>query len=257
MITLTRNTELKSGVSIKHDKMKVIFNFLYEFQFSNIDNLAVLLGSTPPAQRRFLSALVEDGYLTKFKNSTMMQNLYFYGLTQLSIDFLIGAQIIKEGSRATPISRFKKVNNLPHHLEVQRYLLINWNRFDQVFWEGGFYFRSEHHRPDAIYMAVGKEHKVAIEYERWVKDSRRVFDTFYRNAINIDRNKLYQGVIYMFYSEDDMQTYSALFDHNEWPRYEKDQRGNLKKTMMNYSPSAEVRNCFRFRVMNFEGAIGQ
>lgn len=247
MKVIRRSEGLKSPLSIKADKMLVCFNWLYEFKCSNYDVLASLLGTETKNARAFFKTLIEQEYLVVFTNVNAPANIRFVALSQLGVNYLITHGLLNEEAKAYNYTRFKKIVQIFHHLEVQKYLIANLDRYLEIEWDYNISVGQEEIKPDAI-LLLTQGAKVALEYEKWVKSKARVFHNFYKHYENISKG-YYAGVIYLFETEADMQTYKNLFDQNEWPRYRfqtKDSKPVQLSTTFKPSSVDGLANAFKF-----------
>lgn len=249
MKVLRRSTDLKSPHAIKENKMLVCFNWLYEFKFSNYDVISSLLGTETKLARAFFKTLIDQEYLTVFTNVNVPANIRFVALTQQGVNFLIAHGLLNEEAKAYNYTRFKKIVQIFHHLEVQKYLIANLDRYIEITWDYNITVNQEELKPDAI-LQLSQGAKVALEYEKWVKSKARVFHNFYKHFENISKG-YYAGVIYVFDNEADKQTYKNLFDQGEWPRYRfqtKDSKPVQLSTTFKPSTVEGLANAFKFTV---------
>lgn len=252
-----RATDLASDMAVKTDKMIVCFNWLYEFKFSSFQVLAGLLKAELNYARRFLSLLVEQGYLVTFTNVNAPANFRLIALTQVGVNFLIANSMADGEAKARDFSRFKKTVMIFHHLGLQEYILQNISQYSEVIWEAGMVMSTEELRPDAIVHHKSLNAKIAIEHERTRKIDARIQHNFYKHYENIKKG-YYAGVIYLFEDESDRDKYKEVFHRPEWERFKIGSNSAKPVPMMaTFKPSsvAGLNTSFKFILKNNKAII--
>lgn len=254
MNVIHRNNELKANLEIKIDKMKILLNWIKEFRFSDIDVANTLLQVNKPNSYRFLSVLVEQGYIVKFKN--IPSNTDLYAMTQKGMNFLKEHRLAYSDELAYEYARYKKTIAVIHHLELQKYLASNVSIYSEIVWEYNLdsnTYKVGEIRPDCVATYRKNNIKVAIEYERWSKTKPRIYYKFYKHLENIQRG-LYSGVSYVFEDEKDYKTYLKLFNETHWPRYKLQRNKNNSNKLVKLTQSFNaqsvkgIEKVFNFRV---------
>ncbi len=89
---------------------------------------------------------------------------------------------------------------------------------------------------------------IALEYERWRKDTKRIYLTL-MNHIRGIKAQHYKGVYYLFERENDRAHYQKLFDTPTWPRYQRAEKsGKVISLADTFKPDEieNLRKCFVF-----------
>ncbi len=150
-------------------KREVVFHFLRDETWSNLTNLAGVLGLSEPAAFKTLQQLERDGYLLRYK--VIELRLSLWGITPQGLAFAWGDDEIMQIRPYFDPSKLS-VMTIAHYLDIQRARLIaevagwtNWipgNRLPKDIKK----------RPDAV--ATNPEGQtIAIELERRIKTLKR------------------------------------------------------------------------------------
>jgi AraC-like DNA-binding protein len=220
-----RDRNLKYPSAIRQEKIRIVLDWILEFRFSSIDLLAKRLGSNSVNEHRFFNAITENGMCQLFKNihtgNTRYLMLTKAGLSHLEI---LGRDTAK---RRTSIINLGKYSHVLHDMAVQYAVLKRLDKFDEVIWDRHIDLPEHQGKPDVL-LHSPRGYWVALEYERWRKDSKRIYLKFY-NHFQALSNQLYSGVFYLFDNETDLHHYEKLFGDSEWPRYKRDKKeGKIK-----------------------------
>lgn len=248
MIIEKRDLNLVYPRAIKEDKTRIILDWLLEFRFSSIDLLAKRIGSNSVNSHRFFNSLLVDGVIQSFKN-VHTKNSYYVMLASAGLSYLevIGRDISKATTRVQHLGRY---SHIVHDMAVQYAVLNRLNQFEEVIWDRHIEFPEHQDRPDAI-MRSPKGYWVALEYERWRKDTKRIYISFQNHAKALSE-KYYAGVFYLFDMEADFKFYQTLFEAEEWPRYKRESKtGKIKELNIGFKPD-EIKNLRRCFVFAFE-----
>lgn len=150
-------------------KREIVLRFLRDETWSNLTNLANVLGSSEPAAFKTLQQLERDGYLLRNKVTSLRISLW--GITPQGLVF---AWTEDEIMQIRPYFEPSKLSvmTIPHYLDIQRARLIA-ERAGWINWIPGNRLPKDiKKRPDA--MATNTENQiVAIELERSIKTLKR------------------------------------------------------------------------------------
>jgi hypothetical protein len=244
MLISFRNTELTYTMDIKDDKTNIVLDWLLEFRFSSIDLLARRLDSNAANSNRFFNTMIANGLIQKFKNVHTRNDNYVM-LTTIGMSYLEGmGRDISVGT--TRIANLGKYSQIIHDIAVQEAALKRLHQFEEVIWDRNIQLEETFDKPDLMFKSSTA--KVALEYERWRKDTKRIFISFYNHATALT-NKQYNGVYYVFDKEVDYLFYQKLFNQNEWPRYKRQKKtGKINALGSTYEPDkvTNLRKCFVF-----------
>ena len=249
MIYEERNKELKYPRAIKDEKTRLVLDWLLEFRFSSIEVLSARIGQIPSNANRFFNSLLNDKIIQSFKNAHT-KNYRFFMLASAGVGYLEaeGRNIEKAVTKVATLGRY---SHIIHDLSVQYIVLNRMQSWEEVVWDKNINFGDDSDRPDVLlkYHKGEKTFWSAIEYERWRKDSKRIFLTFYNHVKNI-QNKRYVGVTYLFQQEADAAHYQKLFKTEDWPIYERSGvSGKIRKTGDIFNPDniENIRKRFVFK----------
>ncbi len=241
MIIEKRNNDLKDPFAIKHDKMKIILDWLLEFRFSTLSVLTKRLNQPLAHSSRFFNLLIKQGIIKEFRNQYFRDRLIM--LTSHGAEFLdfLGRNV----SRAQiNTDNYSKSTLIFHHLEVQKSILkrIASNKFTEVIWDKNIKLKKQKERPDALLKSVNN-YWIALEVERRRKEETRIFSSFYAHISAINKNQ-YDGVYYIFNFEYDYRHYKSLLNKNLWPRIVYDKHRKPKQTKEFFDPPQGLRDRF-------------
>lgn len=227
MIIEKRNEQLKYPMAIKEDKMRIVLDWLLEFRFSTREVLAARLGQSANDAGRFFNRIVSQGFIFKFRNvHTKFHDFFMLTLSGVSYLEACGRDISKACTRSNRLSRYSQIL---HDLAVQKAVLGMLDGHQSVVCDRNIDFLGDGAiKPDVI-MTHKNGYNVAVEYERWRKESKRIFASFERHLLSLQDGH-YAGVYYLFDQLDDKNFYENLFRKDEWPRYKVDRRtGRIKR----------------------------
>ncbi len=245
MLIEQRDTSLKYPKAIKEEKTRLVLDWLLEFRFSSIDLLAKRIGSNSVNSNRFFNSLLRDGVIQAFKN-VHTKNERYVMLTTAGLSYLevLGRDISKSTTRVQHLGRYSQII---HDMAVQYAVLNRIDQFKEVIWDRHIDLPEHQEKPDAILLSP-KGYWVALEYERWRKDTKRIFISFLNHS-NALSAKHYAGVLYLFDREADYKHYQKLFDSAEWPRYKRETKsGKIRTLDSSFKPDdvKNLRKCFIF-----------
>lgn len=245
MLVTERDSSLTYNQAKKQEKIQIVLDWLLEFRFSSIDLLARRIGSTAINSNRFFNAMIGDGLIQKFAN-VHTNNERYVMLTAAGLSYLevAGRDISRATTRVAHLGRYSKIM---HDLAVQQAVLNRLHLVDEVVWDRNIILKGVTENPDALLHHKGNDYWMAIEYERWRKDTKRIFMSFYNHSIAI-KNRHYQGVFFIFDKEVDLRHYLKIFENTTWPRYERKKTGHIQPLKESFSPDAipNLRKCFKF-----------
>lgn len=245
MLIEKRDTSLKYPKAIKEEKTRLVLDWLLEFRFSSIDLLAKRIGSNAVNANRFFNALLSDGVIQSFKN-VHTKNERYVMLTSAGLAYLEvqGRDISKATTRVQHLGRY---SHIIHDMAVQYAVLNRLYQFEEVIWDRHIDLPEHQEKPDVI-MRSPRGYWVALEYERWRKDTKRIYISFMNHSAALEA-KLYAGVFYLFDRAADHLHYKKLFDAEEWPRYKRERKsGRIKHLDSTFKPDdvKNLRKCFVF-----------
>jgi hypothetical protein len=243
-----RDPSLKYPRAIKDEKTRLILDWLLEFRFSSIDLLARRIGSNSVNSNRFFNSILNDGIIQAFKN-VHTKNERYVMLTSAGLSYLEvnGRDISKATTRVQHLGRY---SHIIHDMAVQYAVLNRLGQFEEVIWDRHIELPEHQEKPDAI-LRSPKGYWVALEYERWRKDTKRIYITFKNHADALSA-KHYAGVFYLFDRETDYKFYQKLFEKDEWPRYQRERKsGRIKQLDSTFRPG-EIKNLKKCYVFSHE-----
>ena len=245
MIVERRSSELVYPRAIKQEKMRIVLDWLLEFRFSSLDLLSRRLGSNIVNSNRFFNSLIEDGFISVFKNAHT-NNERFVMLTPRGASYLevLGRNIENAETRYIKLGKY---STIIHDLCVQYAVLKRLDKVVEVVWDRNIKEINSAERPDAL-IRHEKGYWIALEYERWAKERKRIFHSFMAHAKGITEQK-YSGVYYVFSDKDAFSYYSNIFNEREWPRYKRvPKTGKMIALDSTFVPDSveNLRKCFIF-----------
>jgi hypothetical protein len=248
MIIEQRDSSLKYPLAIKDEKIRLVLDWLLEFRFSSLDILSARLGQSTVNSNRFFNALLDSGIIQAFKN-VHTKNQRYVILTSAGVSYLeaMGRDISIATTRVANLGRYSQI---VHDLSVQISVLNRLDRYSEVIWDRNITFGTQHDKPDAVLKLAenGAVFWSALEFERWRKDRKRIYITFYNHAQHI-ADKHYTGVYYVFQLEADCKYYQGLFNEEKWPRFErKTKTGQFNALKTDFVPESipDIRKRFVF-----------
>lgn len=245
MLIHTRNAELKYPRAIKEEKTKLVLEWLLEFRFSSIDLLSKRIGSNPVNANRFFNALISDGVIQVFKNVHTMNERYVM-LTTAGLAYLeVWGLDISRG--VTKVAHLGRYSHIMHDMAVQNAVLNRLNSYVEVIWDRHIDFADGSERPDAL-LKSQNNYWVALEYERWRKDKKRIFINYYHHVEAL-KKRHYRGVYFLFDKEADMKYYQSVFNEPEWPLYKRfNGTGRISPLNKSFRTDSipNLRDCFVF-----------
>jgi len=248
-----RDPKLKYPRHVREEKIRLVLDWLLEFRFSSIPVLAERLGQTAVNANRFFNGMLEDGLIQKFSNVHTKHYKYVM-LTSAGVSYLEaeGRDVSSAIVRTAQIGRYSRII---HDLSVQACLVKHLDEYSEIIYERNLQYDTAD-RPDAV--AVSKKHgyKVAIEFERWRKDKKRIYQVLMTHAGNLIK-KRYSGVFYYFEHKADMEHYKKLFDEESWPVYKRQAKtGKVVQTGQADFKPGDVKNLRQVFVFTHEPTSG-
>ena len=156
----------------------------------------------------------------------------------------VGRDISKALTTTTRLTRYSYIM---HDLAVQRAVLKRLAHYDEVIWGQHITLPDQDEKPDAL-LHSPKNYWVALDYERWRKEDKRIYLAFLNHAKALVKRH-YSGVYYLFDREHDLWHYQTLFAAQEWPEYQYNrQTGKITPAGTHFRPDAieHLRDCFLF-----------
>ena len=147
----------------------------------------------------------------------------------------------------TQTSRLNRYSHIMHDLAVQRAVLKRLDHYDEVIWDKHITLPDHYEKPDAL-MHSPKNYWVALDYERWRKEQKRIYLSFMNHARALIKRH-YRGVYYLFDREHDLLHYQTLFAAQAWPEYNYNRKtGKITPAGTHFRPDAieHLRDCFLF-----------
>jgi len=147
----------------------------------------------------------------------------------------------------TQASRLNRYAHLMHDLAVQTAVLKRLAHYDEVIWDKHIQIPDQFEKPDAL-LHSPKHYWVALEYERWRKEHKRIYLSFMNHARALLKRH-YSGVYYLFDCEPDLVHYQTLFAAKAWPNYNYNRKtGKITSLGKDFNPDSvkNLRNCFLF-----------
>ena len=240
-----RDLTLKYPRAIREEKLRLVLDWLLEFQFSSVDLLAQRLGLTYQSSYKFFRALLDDQIIQHVKNVHTHQARYLM-LTKAGVDLLQVAGRDVAHAHTQP-SRLNRYSHIMHDLAAQRAVLKRLDLYDEVIWDKHITAPDQYEKPDAL-MHSPKNYWVALDYERWRKEDKRIYLSFMNHARALIKRH-YSGVYYLFDREPDRVYYQTLFAAQAWPEYHYNRKtGNITPAGTHFQPDTieRLRDCFLF-----------
>ena len=240
-----RDSTLKYPRAIREEKRRLVLDWLLEFQFSSVELLARRLGLTYHSSYKFFRALLDDQIIQYFKSVHTNQARYLM-LAKAGIDLLqvAGRDVAHAQTQASRLNRYA---HLLHDLAVQAAVLKRLAHYDEVIWDKHIVLPDQFEKPDAL-LHSPKHSWVALEYERWRKETKRIYLSF-MNHVRALIKRHYSGVYYLFDREQDLVHYQTLFAARAWPEYDYNRKtGKITAAGTHFQPDAieRLRDCFLF-----------
>jgi len=245
MIVKFRDESLKYTMDIKKEKINLVLEWLLEFRFSSVDLLARRLNTDMGNSYRFFNSLVKDGVIMKFKNVHTRNNTYLM-LTTTGVSYLEGEGVCVKNA-VTRVSNLGKYSNIIHDMAVQEAALKRIKNYKEIIWDRNIELEGSEEKPDLL-LKKDNGTVVALEYERWRKDRKRIFRTFFVHAKRL-MNKEYRGVYYVFDKKIDMAYYEKMFNERVWNMYKREKKtGRIQPLNESFEPDKieNLRKCFIF-----------
>ncbi len=240
-----RDPTLKYPRAVREEKRRLVLDWLLEFQFSSVDLLARRLGLTYQSSYKFFRALLDAQIIQSFKSVYTNQVRYLM-LTKAGVDMLqvAGRDVAKA---QTQTSRLNRYSHIMHDLAVQRAVLKRLAHYNEVIWDQHINLPDQFDNPDAL-LHSPKNYWVALDYERWRKEDKRIYLSFLNHAQALVKRH-YSGVYYLFDREPDLVHYQTLFAAAAWPEYHYNRKtGKITLAGTHFKPDAieRLRDCFLF-----------
>ena len=209
-----RDPTLTYPRAIRDDKLRLVLDWLLEFQFSSVELLARRIGTTTRSSYDFFRSLLKQHLIKEFKSVYIHQARYLM-LTKAGVDLL---QVAGRDVAKTQTSRLNRYAHIMHDLAVQRTVLKRLDHYDEVIWDKHITIPEQFEKPDAL-LHSPKNYWVALEYERWRKEQKRIYLSFMNHARALIKRH-YSGVYYLFDRESDLVHYQRLFAAKAWPEHQ-------------------------------------
>ena len=240
-----RDPTLTYPRAVREEKLRLVLDWLLEFQFSSVDMLAQRLGLTSHSSYKFFRSLLNEQIIQPFKSVYTNQARYLM-LTKAGVDLLqVASRDVAHVQ--TQSSRLNRYAHLMHDLAVQRAVLKRLAHYDEVIWDKHIQIPDQFEKPDAL-LHSPKNYWVALEYERWRKEQKRIYLSFMNHARALIKRH-YSGVYYLFDREQDLVHYQTLFAARAWPEYQYNRKtGKITSAGTHFQPDAieRLRDCFLF-----------
>ncbi len=240
-----RDLTLTYTRAIRDHKRRLVLDWLLEFQFSTVELLARRLGATTRSSYDFFRSLLEQHLIKEFKNVYTHQARYLM-LAKTGVDLLqVAGRDVAHAHTQT--SRLNRYAHLMHDLAVQRAVLKRLDHYDEVIWDKHITIPEQFEKPDAL-LHSPKHYWVALDYERWRKETKRIYLSFMNHARALIKRH-YSGVYYLFDREHDLVHYQTLFAARAWPDYQYNRTsGKITPLGKDFNPDSikNLRNCFLF-----------
>ncbi|MYC26460.1 MAG: hypothetical protein F4X63_00460 [Nitrospira sp. SB0662_bin_26] len=240
-----RDPTLKYPRAIREEKLRLVLDWLLEFQCSSVELLARRLGLTHQSSYKFFRALLDDQIIQQFK-SVYTNRARYLMLTKAGVGLLqvAGRDVAHAHTQSSRLNRYA---HLLHDLAVQAAVLKRLGHYDEVIWDKHIQIPDQFEKPDAL-LHSPKHYWVAVEYERWRKEQKRIYLSFMNHARALIKRH-YSGVYYLFDREPDLVHYQTLFEAREWPEYHYHRKtGKITPAGTHFQPDAieRLRDCFLF-----------
>ena len=240
-----RDPTLKYPRAVREEKLRLVLDWLLEFRVSSVELLAQRLGLTYQSSYKFFRSLLDDQIIQHFK-SVHTHHARYLMLTPT------GAAILQDAGRdiskaLTTTSRLNRYSHIMHDLAVQRVVLKRLDHYDEVIWDKHITLPDQYEKPDAL-LHSPKNYWVALDYERWRKEDKRIYLAFLNHAKALVKRH-YSGVYYLFDREHDLLHYQTLFAAQERPEYQYNRKtGKITLAGTHFQPDAieHLRECFLF-----------
>ena len=169
-------------------KREVVLRFLRDETWSNLTNLAGVLGLSDPAAFKTICQMERDGFLMRHKVIALRISLW--GITPQGLAF---AWAEDEAMKIRPYFEPSKLSvmTIPHYLDIQRARLIAEAAGWTSWTPGNRLPKDIKKRPDAI--AINSEGQtIAVELERTIKTLKRYEAIFSIYLQQMKRNEYFQ-----------------------------------------------------------------
>ena len=167
-------------------------------------------------------------------------------LTKAGVDMLqVAGRDVSKAQTLT--SRLNRYSHILHDLAVQSAVLKRLDHYDEVIWDQHITLPDQSEKPDAL-MHSPKNYWVALDYERWRKEDKRIYLSFMNHARALIKRH-YSGVYYLFDREHDLLHYQTLFAARAWPEYNYNRKtGKITPAGTHFQPDSieHLRDCFLF-----------
>ena len=240
-----RDSTLTYPRAVREEKRRLVLDWLLEFQFSSVDLLAQRLGLTYHSSYKFFRALLDEQIIQHVKSVHTHQARYVT-LTKAGVDLLrvAGRDVAKAQTQPSRLTRYA---HIMHDLAVQRAVLKRLAHYDEVIWDKHIMVPDHYEKPDAL-LHSPKNYWVALDYECWRKEDKRIYLSFLNHAKALVKRH-YSGVYYLFDREPDLVHYQTLFAAQAWPEYHYNRKtGKITPAGTHFQPDAieRLRDCFLF-----------
>ena len=155
----------------------------------------------------FNRILNRDGVMQKFTNAHASHGRYVM-LTSAGLSVLESHGRDVSGAITDP-DRLSRYSRILHDMASQYAVLKRLDDYTEVIWDHHLDYVEKSRRPDALLKnAAGS--RLALEYERWRKDRKRIYMAFYRHVQALRKGQ-WDRVCYVFDQAVDHGHYEMLF----------------------------------------------
>ena len=240
-----RDPTLKYPRAIREEKLRLVLDWLLEFRVSSVELLAQRLGLTYHGSYKFFRSLLDDQIIQHF-NSVHLRHARSLMLTRTGAAILQAAGRDISKALTTP-ARLTRYSHILNDLAVQRAVLKRLDHYDEVIWDQHLALPDQFENPDVL-LHSPKNYWVALDYERWRKEDKRIYLAFMNHARALIKRH-YSGVYYLFDREADLVYYQTLFAAQAWPEYHYHRKtGKITLAGTHFKPDTieRLRDCFLF-----------
>lgn len=232
-------------------KTKLVLTWLLEFRVSNVDVLSKRLNLLPVNTSRFFQNLIKKEFIQKFRNNHAAHNQHYLMLTPTGRNHLQDVCGVDATNARTSVSSFKHNTQLQHNINVQKFVLSEMDDFGEVVCSHNIDMQDTKNRPDALIKHRNPEYWVAVEYEHWRKNKKRIYHAV-TNHVDAIQAKKWMGVYYVFREKTDFRYYYNLLQADLWPRYHLNRNTGVIKAMQkpfDVATIPNVRQMFKMRLL--------
>lgn len=237
----------KSSKNRGTEKIKLVINWLYEFDFSTRQILCELLGlDGHRGQGGFFKKLLDDGLIELMPSPLIRHHVYRLTDAGRELAYMNVAED-SQHARRRAVSPAVQI----HDLTVQQAALRRKDGLLNAISERHISTGTAGKVPDAL--LIYETHRVALEVELSHKNSARVYYNFLCHLRNINNDE-YTHVEYVFPNQVLADNYKAKFLAPSWPIYKPDHNRRLKLQHGEYKLESQHHHLIRFLVEpSYEG----